>query len=78
MSVVSSLISSPFLTSLTAPGAARSSQGAWEKLSQIAVKGAEYDSRERLPYPKCLEGTRVDLLSHIYGLLDNLDKSRLI
>jgi hypothetical protein len=55
-----------------------SSQGAWEKLSQIAVKGAEYDSRERLPYPKCLEGTRVDLLNHIYRLLDNPDKSRLI
>jgi hypothetical protein len=67
-----------FFTSLTAPGAARPSEGAWEKLSQIAVKGAEYDSRERLPYPKCLEGTRVDLLNHIYWLLDNPDKSRLI
>ncbi|KAJ8581034.1 hypothetical protein M405DRAFT_643851 [Rhizopogon salebrosus TDB-379] len=60
------------------PGAARPSEGVWEKLSQIAVKGAEYDSRERQPYPKCLEGTRVDLLNHIYGLLDNPDKSRLI
>jgi environmental stress-induced protein Ves len=78
MSVAPFLILSPFLTSLTAPGAARPSEGAWEKLSQIAVKGAEYDSRERLPYPKCLEGTRVDLLNHIYGLLDNPDKSRLI
>jgi hypothetical protein len=31
-----------------------------------------------LMYPKCLEGTRVDLLNHIYGLLENPDKSRLI
>jgi hypothetical protein len=66
------------LTSLTAPGVARSSEGAWEKLSQITVKGAEYDSRERQPYPKCLEGTRVNLLNHIYELLDNPDKNRLI
>ncbi|OAX35032.1 hypothetical protein K503DRAFT_671267, partial [Rhizopogon vinicolor AM-OR11-026] len=40
--------------------------------------GAEYDSRERQPHPKCLKGTRVDLFNHIYGLLDNLTESRLI
>jgi hypothetical protein len=78
MLVVPSLIPSPFLTSLIAPGVARSSEGAWEKLSQIAVKGAEYDSRECQPYPKCLEGTRVNLLNHMYELLDNADNSRLI
>ncbi|KAG2341817.1 hypothetical protein BDR05DRAFT_851873, partial [Suillus weaverae] len=50
----------------------------WEKLSQVAVKGAEYDSRERQPHPKCLEGTRVDLLNYIHGLLDNREESRLI
>ncbi|OAX35630.1 hypothetical protein K503DRAFT_662383, partial [Rhizopogon vinicolor AM-OR11-026] len=57
---------------------ARSSEGAWEKLSQVAVKGAEYNSRERQPHPKCLTGTRVDLLSYIHGLLDNPQESRLI
>ncbi|KAG0697982.1 hypothetical protein DFH29DRAFT_125546 [Suillus ampliporus] len=56
----------------------RSFEGTWEKLSQVAVKGAEYDSRERQPHPKCLEGTRIDLLSHIHTLLDNREKSRLI
>ncbi|OJA18510.1 hypothetical protein AZE42_08716, partial [Rhizopogon vesiculosus] len=60
------------------PGDARSSEGAWEKLSQVAVKGAEYNSRERQPHSKCLQGTRADLLSHIYGLLDNPEKSQLI
>ncbi|KAG0707950.1 hypothetical protein DFH29DRAFT_994575 [Suillus ampliporus] len=60
-------------------GDVRSSEGIWEKLSQIAVKGAAYDSRERQPHPKCLEGTRVVLLNHIYELSDNRDKgSRLI
>ncbi|KAG0698124.1 hypothetical protein DFH29DRAFT_1003094 [Suillus ampliporus] len=42
------------------------------------VKSAEYDSRERQPHPKCLKGTRVDLLNYIHGLLDNQEKSRLI
>ncbi|KAG2035074.1 hypothetical protein BDR03DRAFT_843790, partial [Suillus americanus] len=50
----------------------------WEKLSQVAVKGAEYGSRERQPHPKCLEGTRVDLLNYIHGLLDKKEESRLI
>lgn len=53
------------------PGDHRSSEGIWEKLSQIAVKGAAYDSRERQPHPKCLEGTRTVLLNHIHGFLDN-------
>ncbi|KAG1823052.1 hypothetical protein EV424DRAFT_1321667, partial [Suillus variegatus] len=54
------------------------SQGAWEKLAQVAVEGAEHDSRERLPHPQCLEGTRVVLLDHIYGTLDDKSKNRLI
>ncbi|KAG0707184.1 hypothetical protein DFH29DRAFT_52040 [Suillus ampliporus] len=54
------------------------SEGTWEKLSQVAVKGAQYDSRERQPHPKCLEGTRVVLLNHIYELLDSQEKSQLI
>ncbi|KAG2347301.1 hypothetical protein BDR05DRAFT_725669 [Suillus weaverae] len=53
-------------------------EGTWEKLSQVAVKGAEYDSRERRPHPKCLQGTRVDLLNYIHRLLDDREKSRLI
>ncbi|OAX33783.1 hypothetical protein K503DRAFT_775235 [Rhizopogon vinicolor AM-OR11-026] len=47
-------------------------------LSQVAVKGAEFDSRERQPHPKCLRGTRVDLLNYIHGLLDNQEESKLI
>ncbi|KAG2344328.1 hypothetical protein BDR05DRAFT_989454 [Suillus weaverae] len=54
------------------------SEGAWEKLAQVTVKGAEHDSRERLPHPQCLEGTRVVLLNHIYGVLDDKLKNRLI
>ena len=53
-------------------------EGPWEKLSQVAVLGAEYDSPERQPHPKCLKGTRVDLLNHIYRLLDNRQKNNLI
>ncbi|KIK45389.1 hypothetical protein CY34DRAFT_543387 [Suillus luteus UH-Slu-Lm8-n1] len=60
------------------PGDTRSSEGTWESLSRVAIKGAEYDSRERQPHPKCLDGTRVDLLSFIYKLLDERKKSRLI
>ncbi|KAG2341823.1 hypothetical protein BDR05DRAFT_429068 [Suillus weaverae] len=56
----------------------RSSEGTWESLSRIAVKGAEYNSRERQPHPKCLEGTRVDLLDYIYRLLDDRKKGQLI
>ncbi|KAG1802538.1 uncharacterized protein BJ212DRAFT_1216361, partial [Suillus subaureus] len=50
----------------------------WERLSQVAVKGAEYDSCEHQPHPKCLEGTQVDLLSYIHELLDNQEESQLI
>ncbi|OAX37116.1 hypothetical protein K503DRAFT_857553 [Rhizopogon vinicolor AM-OR11-026] len=53
-------------------------RGTWEKLSQVAVKGAVHDSRERQPHPKCLEGTRVTLLNNIYELLDDREKSRII
>jgi hypothetical protein len=53
-------------------------EGTWARLSQVAVNGAEYDSRERQPHPKCLEGTRVDLLTYIYKVLDNPEKNRLI
>ncbi|KAG1768052.1 hypothetical protein EV702DRAFT_1035812 [Suillus placidus] len=54
-------------------------EGTWEKVSQVAVQGAEYDSGERRPHPKCLEGTRVVLLNYIYRLLDTKkEKSRLI
>ncbi|KIK41854.1 hypothetical protein CY34DRAFT_84698, partial [Suillus luteus UH-Slu-Lm8-n1] len=53
-------------------------EGPWEKLSQVAVLGAEYDSPERQPHPKCLEGTRVDLLQFIHGLLDKREKSQII
>ncbi|OJA21628.1 hypothetical protein AZE42_09742 [Rhizopogon vesiculosus] len=60
------------------PGDGRSAEGIWEKLSQVAIKGAEYDSPERQPHPKCLEGTRVNLLDHIYELLDKKNKNRLI
>ncbi|KAG2146234.1 hypothetical protein DEU56DRAFT_731565 [Suillus clintonianus] len=54
------------------------SEGTWEKLSQVAVKGAEHDSRERRPHPKCLKGTRVAVLTHIYELLDTKEKNQLI
>ncbi|KAG1774094.1 hypothetical protein EV702DRAFT_545085 [Suillus placidus] len=54
------------------------SEGTWEKLSQVAAKGAEHDSRERHPHPKCLEGTRVTLLDYIYGLLDKKEKNQII
>lgn len=53
-------------------------EGTWEKLSQVAVLGAKYDSPERQPHPKCLKGTRVDLLKFICGLLDKREKSQII
>ncbi|KAG2119844.1 uncharacterized protein F5147DRAFT_602228, partial [Suillus discolor] len=53
-------------------------EGIWEKLSQVAVKGAQYNSRERQPHPKCLKGTRVDLLKYIHKLLDDPEKNHLI
>ncbi|KAG2119181.1 hypothetical protein DEU56DRAFT_137055 [Suillus clintonianus] len=54
------------------------SDRAWERLSQVAVHSAVYDSRERLPYPKCLKDTRTNLLKHIYGFLDSPEKSQLV
>ncbi|KAG2107518.1 uncharacterized protein F5147DRAFT_802758, partial [Suillus discolor] len=59
-------------------GSPRSSEGTWERLCQVAVKGAEYDSPERQPHPRCLEGTRVTLLDDIYQSLDNPERSQLI
>ncbi|KAG1908580.1 uncharacterized protein F5891DRAFT_1168697, partial [Suillus fuscotomentosus] len=53
-------------------------EGTWEKLSQVAVLGAEYDSPERHPHPKCLKETRAKLLESIYGLLDKREKRQLI
>ncbi|KAG2121934.1 hypothetical protein DEU56DRAFT_703616, partial [Suillus clintonianus] len=55
-----------------------SAERAWEKLSQVVVHGAVYDSLERLPHPKCLKDTRMNLLKHIYGFLDNPEKSQLV
>ncbi|KAG1777458.1 hypothetical protein EV702DRAFT_261974 [Suillus placidus] len=53
-------------------------EGIWAKLSEVAVKGAQYNSRERQPHPKCLQGTRVDLLKHIHGFLDDTEKNQLV
>ncbi|KAG1771772.1 hypothetical protein EDD22DRAFT_966014 [Suillus occidentalis] len=53
-------------------------QVTWAKLSEVAVKGAQYNSRERQPHPKCLQGTRVDLLKYIHGFLDDTEKNQLI
>ncbi|KAG1743438.1 hypothetical protein EDB19DRAFT_1827338 [Suillus lakei] len=50
----------------------------WLRLPKTAVNGAEYNSRERQPHPKCLTGTQVDLLDLIYGLLDDREKNRII
>ncbi|KAG2047403.1 hypothetical protein BDR06DRAFT_860956, partial [Suillus hirtellus] len=52
--------------------------GTWEKLSQVTVLGAEYDSPECQPHPKCLKETRVNLLELIYRLLDKQDASQII
>jgi environmental stress-induced protein Ves len=52
--------------------------GTWERLSQVAVMGALYNSSERHPHPKCLPDTRVDLLNLIHGLLDDRKKNQLI
>ncbi|KAG1855756.1 hypothetical protein DFJ58DRAFT_727416 [Suillus subalutaceus] len=56
----------------------QSLEGTWTRLSQVAVKGAQYNSPERQPHPKCLEGTRVDLLKFIHGFLDDRKKNQLI
>ncbi|KAG1861302.1 hypothetical protein F4604DRAFT_1957601 [Suillus subluteus] len=53
-------------------------EGTWARLSQVAVKGAQYNSPERQPHPKCLEGTRVDLLKYIHRLLDEEKKNQII
>ncbi|KAG1825460.1 uncharacterized protein BJ212DRAFT_1259970, partial [Suillus subaureus] len=53
-------------------------EGTWEKLSQVAVLGAKYDSPECQPHLKCLEGTRVDILKLIQGLLDEQKKCQII
>ncbi|KAG1817492.1 uncharacterized protein BJ212DRAFT_1200980, partial [Suillus subaureus] len=50
----------------------------WARLSQVAVKGAQYNSRECQPHLKCLEGTRVDLFKYIHRLLDKEVKNQLI
>jgi hypothetical protein len=50
-------------------------QGTWAKLSEVAVKGAQYNSHEHQPHPKCLQGTRVDLLKYIHGFLDGTEKN---
>ncbi|KAG1818308.1 hypothetical protein EV424DRAFT_1620497 [Suillus variegatus] len=52
--------------------------GTWEKLSQVAVLGAEYDSPECQPHPKCLERTQVNLLKLIYELSDKREKNQII
>jgi len=44
----------------------------------LAIKGAEYNSPGRQPHPMCLEGTRVDLLDHVYRLLEDPEMSRIV
>ncbi|KAG1810534.1 uncharacterized protein BJ212DRAFT_1526439 [Suillus subaureus] len=56
----------------------QSLHGIWVKLSEVTVKGAQYNSPECHPHPKCLEGTWVDLLKHIHGFLDSTEKNQLI
>ncbi|KAG1822935.1 uncharacterized protein BJ212DRAFT_1541580 [Suillus subaureus] len=53
-------------------------EGTWARLSQVAVKGAQYNSHECQPHLKCLEGTRIDLLKYIHELLDDPEKNQLI
>ncbi|KAG1809414.1 uncharacterized protein BJ212DRAFT_1279709, partial [Suillus subaureus] len=50
----------------------------WVKLSEVTVKGAQYNSPECYPHPECLQGTQVDLLKHINGFLDDPEKNQLI
>ncbi|KAG1765744.1 hypothetical protein EV702DRAFT_940018, partial [Suillus placidus] len=40
--------------------------------------GAQYNSHERQPHPKCLQGTRVDLLKDIHGFQDDTEKNQLV
>ncbi|KAG1855717.1 hypothetical protein DFJ58DRAFT_745399 [Suillus subalutaceus] len=53
-------------------------QGSWAKLSEVAVKGAQYNSCERLPHPKCLQGTWVDFLKYIHRFLDDTEDNQLV
>ncbi|KAG1758041.1 hypothetical protein EDB19DRAFT_1901544 [Suillus lakei] len=71
------LLSIPALIYPSTP-LSQSSARPWEKLSHVTVLGAEYDSPERQPHPKCLEGTQVDLLQFIHGLLDKREKSQIV
>ncbi|KAG1837235.1 hypothetical protein DFJ58DRAFT_628499, partial [Suillus subalutaceus] len=41
-------------------------------------QGCPTQLRERQPHPKCLQGTRVDLLKYIHELLDDPEKNQLI
>jgi hypothetical protein len=50
-------------------------EGIWARLAQVAVKGAQYNSRGRQPHPKCLDGARVDLVKYIHKLLDDPKKN---
>ncbi|KAG1813951.1 uncharacterized protein BJ212DRAFT_1274753, partial [Suillus subaureus] len=55
----------------------------WVKLSEVAVKGAQYNSYEHQPHPKCLQGTCfvttwVDLLKYIHRFLDDTEKNQLV
>jgi hypothetical protein len=44
-------------------------------LSEVAVEGvqSQYNSRERHPHPKCLLGTREDLLEYIHEFLNDTE-----
>ncbi|KAG1816361.1 uncharacterized protein BJ212DRAFT_1299651 [Suillus subaureus] len=53
-------------------------QGTWAKLSEVTVKGAQYNSHECQPHPKCLQGTQVDLLNYIHRFLDDTERNQLI
>ncbi|KAG1814329.1 uncharacterized protein BJ212DRAFT_1216561, partial [Suillus subaureus] len=50
----------------------------WARLSQVAVKGAQYNSSECQPHLKCLQGTWANLLTYIHQLLDREEKNQLI
>ncbi|KAG1904174.1 uncharacterized protein F5891DRAFT_945961 [Suillus fuscotomentosus] len=53
-------------------------EGIWKELCQFSVNGALYNSPECQPHPKCLKGTRVDLLKYIHKLLVDPGKNQLI
>ncbi|KAG1746198.1 hypothetical protein EDB19DRAFT_1631747, partial [Suillus lakei] len=56
---------------LTSSTVSRAFEGPWARLSQVAALGAEYDSPERQPHPKYLEGPHMCFLNHIHTLLDD-------